>query len=543
MVAFCLLFTNLINAQSHPQIPVLPNERPNLINPVFGKDIVINFQPSENQQAAAICSAPNGWLYAAYSHNAPDDYHTLTIMKSEDNGINWSVLFQGDVGLWWSIVSKIELVAGGTDESNYKVWFAYIMHDTIQDIYLPGVSRINGITGVLEAGMYNDDFNKYSDISLATDMGFPSQGADPFSIAFLYSKSDSYYFDTLYLLTSSNGGLSFDAVQVVDAVGYPGSTTIRDVDLSYGYSPSNSTGGYYAVWEREDKLNTDIHRIYSAHTVSGFNGPLTPPVRLDTIDPTYADHSTNPVIACQSGNNDNDSMNITSVVLFEQFVPVQNSNKISGCFNLQAASTSYFQPFSVSSLTDNLIEPDICYNPYNNNFLATYFDSESKSLPVVSQQMNFQAPSTWNVITGKYNEETTLSAPMPKISISHSEECAINVWISEIYPEYGSVLFDSQNSTYTGNMDQDPSIFTPSFQFFPNPCDDILTVRAKSDRTIMISVTLMDISGKQISLMENHPISTGVSDIKVDLSIFHPGSYLLRVQGVDFSDSQIIIRR
>lgn len=64
-------------------------------SPLFGKDIVINDQPAQNQQGVTICSAFGGWLYPAYSHNNPDNMTSVTIMRSTDNGITWIQLFDG----------------------------------------------------------------------------------------------------------------------------------------------------------------------------------------------------------------------------------------------------------------------------------------------------------------------------------------------------------------------------------------------------------------------------------------------------------------
>jgi hypothetical protein len=63
LLSLLLAFTAPLKGQitdPFPTLPLAPNR-----SPVFGKDVVIHDNPGFNETATAVCSAFNGWLYAA----------------------------------------------------------------------------------------------------------------------------------------------------------------------------------------------------------------------------------------------------------------------------------------------------------------------------------------------------------------------------------------------------------------------------------------------------------------------------------------------
>jgi hypothetical protein len=71
-----------------PTLPLAPNR-----SPVFGKDVVIYDNPGYDETATAVCSAFNGWLYAACAFDSAD-YGVAVFLRSTDNGITWLKLSQ-----------------------------------------------------------------------------------------------------------------------------------------------------------------------------------------------------------------------------------------------------------------------------------------------------------------------------------------------------------------------------------------------------------------------------------------------------------------
>ena len=63
-VSFIFLLIIAGNAQFDSASVILPLNTGRSM--MFGQDIVIRNLPNQDQQNAAICSAPNGWLYNTY---------------------------------------------------------------------------------------------------------------------------------------------------------------------------------------------------------------------------------------------------------------------------------------------------------------------------------------------------------------------------------------------------------------------------------------------------------------------------------------------
>src|SRR5512138_2622294 len=62
-------------------------------SPLFGKDIIIDNQPTQNQRNTAICSAFNGWLFAFSAPYDSTDHTThFYLLKSVDSGISWNII-------------------------------------------------------------------------------------------------------------------------------------------------------------------------------------------------------------------------------------------------------------------------------------------------------------------------------------------------------------------------------------------------------------------------------------------------------------------
>ena len=76
-------------------------------SPLFGFDTFINNQPQQNQRNIVICSAFNGWLYATYSYFDSNVFQdALTILRSKDNGVTWSVIFDAPFGSLWNFKNE-----------------------------------------------------------------------------------------------------------------------------------------------------------------------------------------------------------------------------------------------------------------------------------------------------------------------------------------------------------------------------------------------------------------------------------------------------
>jgi hypothetical protein len=156
-------------------------------SPLFGKDVVINDQPDQDQQLVSVCSAFNGWLFAIKSFVNEQGSSGLTMLKSTDNGQTWNILWNEEGGA--IRFRKLELIACGNDLTSLYIFCATSQTYGVGQPYCQ-VHRFKG-----EPFSWEDDIfpTLYSveDIAISTDFGFPSVNSDPFSIAVIYAIQSS----------------------------------------------------------------------------------------------------------------------------------------------------------------------------------------------------------------------------------------------------------------------------------------------------------------------------------------------------------------
>ncbi|MCX6248507.1 MAG: T9SS type A sorting domain-containing protein [Bacteroidetes bacterium] len=523
----CLLSAFFLFAQSaYSQQLVMPLS-PNA-SPLFGKDIVIHDKSYQNQRCEAICSAFNGWLYAIFSHSNQDSTSSFSILKSTDNGINWSVLTD-----YWDMFSyhpiSFNIVVCGTDSLNLKVFISYVMKWNNSKRTDFGVYGYDGLTGNwlgynLAGG--GQEYTQYSNCSIASDYKLPANISSPYSIGVLYTRSSilNYYPDSLIYLSSSDGGATINYRKVV-AVAKDLSYKFGKVALSYGYSPSWNSGRYFAAWEEKDSVNASVGHIFTSHTDPSINSPYTNPVCLDSIDATAIKLCRNPRISCQVCNTDNDSSNLTQVVLFEKYLPGSGSYDLAGCYNLRAASSNNFRKLNVSVTTDNEIQPYIEFNSFDNNFYVTYYDSTLQKLPMVKNQLNLTDPDSWNVISNGYNDSGNLSAPNPMIAVNPNEQNCASLWIADRENGNGVAMFDAQYSTYTDVPKISQNDIVTLFCVTPNPCSYNTSVQFELNRRENVSIEIYNKLGQSLKTIPSSTYEPGKHNMKVDISDIPPGSY------------------
>jgi hypothetical protein len=511
--------------------PNFSNSQPmptKLQSPLFGKDIVINNQPQQNQQAAAICSAFNGWLYSSYSYNNINGQTSASIFKSTDNGINWTQIFDASVGVNGITIPKITLIACGSNIADLKIFLGVLFYDTVYHQGNAAVDRINGNTGLLEAEILQDNDGVTNDFALSSDNFFPAFNSNPNSIGVILSKSG--ILDSLLVETSSNGGLSFDHRYLLKSEPHNSSTIFNKVSLSYGYSASKNTGRYFATWEeRNINNNPNLGHIYTAHSEPNFNSAFTRPVCIDSLDPSGINKMRNPVIACQISGSDNDSSNLTEVIMAEKQLSLNNYD-IRGFYNLQSATSNHFNELTISSSPNNKTQADINFNLYNSTFMLTYFDSTSRSLPFLTNNVNLPNPDNWNIITTAYNDNDNLVSPNPKLNINYNQQSGINVWILGGNNGNGIALFDAPYSTYTGFTSSSQLSNNLNLNIFPNPCSSYISVEFELPNTEHIQLNIYNIQGVLISTLMDQSFCFGKHTIRLNVSNLPSNCYLYKFE-------------
>jgi len=490
-------------------------------SPIFGKDIVIQAKPEQNQRNIAVCSAFNGWLYAIYTYNnGPQPY--CTTLRSIDGGITWNVLLDATIFSPRQIITRANIMACGNNLADLKVFIGFAYMDTVDYLQRIGaiwVARYKGEPFAGEAVILEDNTGWYKDLAFASDCNYPSASSNPFNIAFLYSKASIK--DSLIFCSSGNGGISIDNRKVLTY----SNQKFGKVSLSYGKSASQSSGRYFAAWENKAVANAATGHIYTAHSEPDLNGPFTMPFCIDSLDPGLFNKSRNPVLVCQASDYDNDSSNLTELLLFEKYIQETNSYDIRGFYNLQATAMNHFRDLSLSVSTNIKSSPDVVFNPFDSSFMVTYFDSTEKKLPFIVNNFNLKNPNQWTVVSSSYNDSTNLRSPFPKVIYNQDQHNGADVWVGERTGGNGIAMFDAPYSIWTNVPGNNKPERFSSFGAFPNPCSNEFTLWFILHIPGKVNIALYDISGNRLLNKTNQYSPAGKQYVKVDISSFPSGLY------------------
>jgi hypothetical protein len=529
LLAFLLLCITGLNAQTGffggQGVPLKPQ------SPLFGYDVLINDQLSQNQRMLDVCSAFNGWLYAIYSHSESDG-PWVAILKSINNGKTWSIIWDENSGSFGDSFTRLNLISTGNDTSNLYLFMSGCLFHQSSLIQNGFVSRFNCSSGLFEDGILNDDSHKMRDISISSDIIYPAVGSIPYSIAVVYSKAKDFGVgDTVIFASSSNGGMSFNfRIGVASSLKY-----FNRVSLAYGRSPSWSSGRYFAAWEEKLTSASTIGHIYTSHSEPNFNSSFTKPICLDSLDPSAINRARNPIISCQVNNSDNDSANLTEVVLFEKYKPSGGDYDVTGFYNLQATTTSHFRPLNIAATSNNELQPDISFNPYNSKFMVTYFDSTVKKLPFMTNDISLANPNSWNVVSQGYNDNSNLVAPYPKVEVNFGNQDGMNAWISEGTGGNGIALFDAPYSTYTGVSENNIGTSAKLIGSYPNPCSNTIKIVFELKNAGRVTINVTGIMGQALGTVTDQNYPAGRHVVQYNVSGIPGGNYIYKFRSGDFT--------
>jgi hypothetical protein len=375
------------------------------------------------------------------------------------------------------------------------------------------------------------------DLSVASDNGFPAQNSNPGSIAAIYSKSGIWPSDSIVIRTSSNGGFSFTDWM---SFGLPPYTNHK-VDIAYGIAPSQNTGRYFVVWETQAHPDSAYGHVYAARTEPFYNSPLSEPVCLDSINPSYINKLANPTIACSYGNADNAESDITEMIVCEYWDSIANQRQLVGFSNLKAATSNNFVPFLIPSSSKEFKQPKIDYNPHDSTFLLTFFNETDKKLPLLSCSLNPSNPPVWNILSSGYNDQPNLSSPSPYLSVDRLSHTGLFSWMADGPGNLGYALFDSENSTYTAIQNHDQPSAVSSIEIFPNPASTKVTIGFVLTHPEPVRIDLYTLCGQQVLTVSDVQGKAGLNQLGCDVSNLMPGIYFCTISGNRFTCCEKLI--
>jgi hypothetical protein len=515
--------------------PILPLKTNRSV--LFGKDIIINDLPNENQKRVAVCSAFNGWLYAAVWSRV-DGYTSTIIMKSENGGLNWNLFKECGANPLNEILTSFNIVACGNSISNLKLFFGKVSYDTIYHRSVALVGRYNGITGVTEVDLLDEQDEQIYGLAISNDYNYPATNSNPGSLGILYSIQGVK--DSIIFRSSSDGGMTLSNRKVVAV----SSHHFNKVALNYGVCPSYNSGRYFAAWEIKSDPGSNFYHIYTAHTNPDITGSFTPPVCLDSLDASAINKCKNPSIACQYGIFNNDSSNLTEVVLAEKYNTANNDYDVIGFYNRRAATSDHFENFNIASTANNEIQPSINFDAFDSSFMVTYFDSTIQKLPFIKNNCNLLFPNTWQVLSPGYNDSSNILRPYPQVISSYFDHLAVTSWIGMRSGDNGKALFDSPSSTYTGGSNENGYPDALQYDIFPNPCSSKCNIQFELKFPQTVKIKMFTTMGQELTVITDQLYMSGKHILEINVSPYPPGSYIFTiVTNRNSTNGKIIIIR
>lgn len=96
-----------------------------------------------------------------------------------------------------------------------------------------------------------------------------------------------------------------------------------------------------------------------------------------------------------------------------------------------------------------------------------------------------------------------------------------------------------KNDTFAFSISSEQPLFSIQ-RVYPNPVKDFVTVEIQSKISESVQVSLYNILGTEIKKWDSNNLHQGGQNLKLDLSIYKPGVYILRISGGGQVCSQVI---
>lgn len=503
--------------------------------PLYYNDITIESAPTVDQRNVRLSVAFNGWLYAAYStYDSVSNSGGITTRMSRDNGQNWTTIDNYSVPGVRYVAHDI--VVCGTDTNNLVLFLAGVNANTSAGTFVLFIDKYNATTGAFTGSNFNqsNSIRPIYDVALASDYTNPAVNTSPYSVGLLYS-TFSPSFDSVCFVGSLDAGATWGVRQVVAVTG----SYHRQVSLAYGRSASGSNGRYFAAWEQISSSVSRTGHIFTSRNTSTVDGAWIQKVNLDSLSSGMINLCRDPEIAVQYNNTDNDSASCTAVVLCSRDYTGNGSDyDLLGFYNKRSHYTNFWYRLDIDNSGTNVMQADVSYDPANNNFLATHFDSTNGRLPYYVTGMNLPTPSAWTSISAGYNDMTTnLKAPYPRVEINPAVTQVAHAWTAEGVNGRGVSMFDAEyviagvNSTQPrgGNI----------MNAYPNPANATLNLVYTADGDVVISV--YNELGEVIELRDAGT-QTGTQQLTFETAAWANGVYFVQLQtGIQKETKRVVI--
>jgi len=100
-------------------------------------------------------------------------------------------------------------------------------------------------------------------------------------------------------------------------------------------------------------------------------------------------------------------------------------------------------------------------------------------------------------------------------------------------------ISSKKNDTFASAISSEQTSFSIE-RVYPNPVKDFVTIEIQSKISRSVQVSLYNILGTEVKKWDSSNLNQGAQNLKLDLSLYKPGVYILRISGADQVCSQVI---
>ena len=532
LISFFILFFTISNFAKNGPVTNPPYAIPG----IMGTDRILDPSNVDTQTDVRVVTAKNGWVYAAYIRANGTANAGIKVKRSKDNGQSWknvcNITLTNE-----RFISGLDMVVCGNDSASMVIYLMSVDHNLTLGKYTVFIKKYDGNTGALLSNCYTEP-NSYSypimDCAMTTDFLYPSVVSNPYSIGAVFSLRSNPH-DSLIFVYSVDGGNTFTR-QIADTT----DDYFGRVSIAYGKSQSQNNGKYFIAYEKKEGYITQIGNIRTCHTSDYPGSPFTTPLEIDTLVGSTTGVCSYPSIACQITNTDNDSADLTTVVMLERDFNGQHYNHDVLGFVNKNSNGNHWERFNVlTGSSSNAKQPNIVFDFVKNAFLATYWDSTTGKIPLTYKDINFTNSNVWPNLIDKFNDSiSNIEDAKPRLSVSPLNGRTNIVWISGGKNVEGVAYYDT-NASIVGWDEKDNEI--DKLQIFPNPADKSATLVFPITTSSALEISVIDVAGRIVLSTEAKNLAPGKAQITLPIQDLPQGYYLVKLNSSEKSITNKLI--
>ena len=494
----------------------------------WGTDIIVNPVEGRHYSEAKVSVAYDGTIYYGrlYSDgSASSPMQAYEVLKSSDNGVTFTQFLYNTTSDS-DKYTNLEILATGINATDFKIFIAHTSLDTVstEARLVLAVYKVSGPVWDLPIVDAYNSIRGWESISMASDYRMKSENSAPYSFSIAAVKAGSER-DSIVVWTDDLGSTDLKRRAIASTPDF-----FRNVSIAVGTASEMNTtadGILGITWDWFVDDDADYGSI-NAMFLWAYDG-------TDFINPGpysigEANKVSNPVIALSQTHDDFGSasinMDLRTIILYEHL-----DGAIHGALTdtILEAIPDFKYDFVVAEISENATQAHMIYNPYQEDFLITYYNQTNKTLPFKTKSSVSPASQNPTTSQANYRDVTTAStvAVKPRLDINNTEGDVVFAW-----NDSGKSMFESENSTVS--IDENSMESVSDLLLFPNPATDHVNIIFNSISEQKIQLYIYDLRGSEVYATESQVIQ-GENLLEINTNNLAQGQYVLMVSSANNS--------